>query len=78
MFVNLDGRWFNTDLIAAICPVDDGDEQTKLFIEGSSPVDGGFLIDMPTDEVLEIVRHADLHDLHEIDTLLAEELKKPA
>ena len=62
MWILVGDRYFNSDLLAVIQPVDDGD-QTVIFTAGQSAIDGGFLIDVPTDEVFEMVQNARLHEL---------------
>ena len=61
MWIDIDGSKFNTDHIACIRPVDadsdnDDDDQCVIFMTGQSAMDGGFLIDLPLDEVFEAVQ----------------------
>jgi hypothetical protein len=62
MWVDLGGRKFNTDLLFCLSPVtgdDDGDgDQCIVFGAGASPVDGGFLIDLPFSEAFAILQKA--------------------
>ena len=62
MLIKIGDDYFNTLLIAAIRPIDDGD-QTNIFIAGQSATDGGFLLDVPIDEVIEIVQNARLIEI---------------
>lgn len=66
MWVDLDGSKFNLDHAFALRPVGDGDEQCLLFPNGASPVDGGFLIDLPIDSVFEMIQHARLVELSQM------------
>ena len=69
MWVDINGSKFNTDNLVAIRPVDDGDEQCVIFTSGQSATDGGFLIDLPLDEVFSLIQQA---RLMEIAGMLAE------
>jgi len=60
MFLYLDNLFINTDHVTAVRPVGDGEEQSILFMTGQSAVDGGFLIDLPMDEVVTTLRDAQL------------------
>jgi hypothetical protein len=66
MWIDIDNSKFNTDLIACIRPVDDGDEQCVLFTAGQDAAGSGFLIDLPLDEVFEKIQMARLHELAEM------------
>lgn len=69
MWLKLCDTYFNTDQISVIRPVDDGDEQTVIFTPGQSAIDEGFLLDMPTDEVFELIQNVRLMELAQmIDT----------
>jgi hypothetical protein len=70
MFILLDELLINTDLLAVVKPIDD--DHCSIFLAGSSPIDGGFLIDLSRDEVMSIL------ESEEPDHLLkmANELKK--
>jgi hypothetical protein len=63
MWIDLDGSKFNIDSAFALRPVGDGNKQCTLFAAGSSPVDGGFLIDMPIDEAFSAIQNARLMEL---------------
>jgi len=60
MFLYLDNLFINTDHVTAVRPVDDGEEQSILFMTGQSAMDGGFLLDLPMDEVVAILSDAQL------------------
>ena len=62
MFIRIGDDYFNTDHIACIRSVDDG-EQTVIFTAGQSSVGDGFLLDVPTDEVFEMIQNVRLHEL---------------
>jgi hypothetical protein len=62
MWLLIGDDYFNTDNLAVIRPVDDGD-QTAIFTTGASPVDGGFLVDVATDEVFDLVHSARLMEI---------------
>lgn len=66
MWIRIGDDYFNTDNLACIRPVDDGDDQTILFTSGQSAVDGGFLVDVPTEEVFEAVQNARLLELSQM------------
>jgi hypothetical protein len=63
MWIDLDGSKFNIDLAFALRPVGNGSEQCTLFSAGASPVDGGFLIDLPIDEAFSAIQNARLMEL---------------
>jgi hypothetical protein len=62
-WIDIDGSKFNTDNLTAVRPVDGDDEQCVVFAVGQSAVDGGFLIDMPLDEVFSIIQSARLMEI---------------
>jgi hypothetical protein len=63
MWVDLDGSKFNIDSAFALRPVGDGSKQCTLFSAGSSPIDGGFLIDLPLEDVFSAIQNARLMEL---------------
>ena len=65
MWLKLGDDYFNTDQISVIRPVDDG-EQTVIFTSGQSAIDGGFLLDLPTEEVFRAVQNVRLMELAEM------------
>lgn len=50
-------HYFNYDHISVIKKADD---KTVIFTSGQSAIDGGFLIDLPVEEVLEFLEEARL------------------
>ena len=62
MWLLLGDDYFNTEHIAVIRPVSDGD-QTVIFTAGQSAMDGGFLLDEPTDWVFEQIQNARLMEI---------------
>jgi enoyl reductase-like protein len=50
--------WFQSDLIFAVRRVGKGKTQTTIFPVGASPVDGGYLVQVPTAEVMDRLRQA--------------------
>lgn len=63
MWIDLNGSKFNIDHAFALRPVDDGDERCILFPVGASPIDGGFLIELPLSEAFEAIQQARLLEL---------------
>lgn len=63
MWIDLNGVWVNTELVAVVreSPLDE--DQTVLFTPGQSSVDGGHLIDMPVDDVVEQLRSIAMREL---------------
>jgi hypothetical protein len=74
MFIRLGDDYFNTDAIACIRPADDDGDQTIIFTTGQSAIDGGFLLDVPTEEVFTAVQHC---RLVEISQMLGNENDEP-
>ena len=66
MWVMIGTDFFNTNHIAVIRPVDDGDDQTVIFTAGQSAVDGGFLVDVATEDVFEVVKQARFVELAQL------------
>jgi hypothetical protein len=58
--------WFQSDLIFAVRRVGKGKTQTTIFPVGASPVDGGYLVNVPTVEVMARLRSARLMELAEL------------
>lgn len=73
MWIMLGDDAFNTDLLACVRPVDDGKKSCSVFMPGSSPVDGGFLVDEPFDTVLQRIHDARMVEL--ADMVRREELE---
>ena len=73
MWLKLGDDYFNTDQISVIRPVDDG-EQTVIFTSGQSAIDGGFLLDLPTEEVFRAVQNVRLMELAE---MMADRYEEP-
>jgi hypothetical protein len=63
MWIELDGSYFDILNAFALRPVGKGNKQCTLFSSGSSPVDGGFLIDLPIAEVFQSIQQARLLEL---------------
>lgn len=63
MWILIGDDYFNTDHIAVIRPVDNGDDQTVIFTPGQSSISDGFLVDVDTDSVFEIVRDSRIMEL---------------
>lgn len=60
--IKLGTKWFESSLIAVI----EGDKhRTKIWMQGSSPVDGAFLIPLPEEVVLEALKHARYQEIAE-------------
>jgi hypothetical protein len=51
MFVEIDGKIFNTDQIAAVIPIDD--DHCYILPAGGSIIDGGIIINLSIKEVEE-------------------------
>lgn len=49
-------QWFNPDLVTSVREIDD--DSCSIFCEGSSPIDGGFLVDIPADEAVELLNRS--------------------
>jgi len=62
MFLQIGDTYFNVDHIACIRSVSGGD-QCVIFTPGQSSVADGFLIDLPIEEVFEMVQQARLLEL---------------
>jgi len=80
MWIDLDGSKFNIDHAFALRPVGKHGKQCTLFPNGASPVDGGFLIDMPLDEVFEAIQAARLMEIADMmpgDDILEEVEPEP-
>jgi hypothetical protein len=58
--------WFQSDLIFAVRRVGKGKTQTTIFPVGANPVDGGYLVNVPTVEVMARLRSARLMELTEL------------
>jgi hypothetical protein len=63
MWILIGSDYFNTNHIAVIRPVGNGDDQTVIFTPGQSSVADGFLVDVDTDSVFEIVRDSRIMEL---------------
>ena len=63
MWIDLDGSKFNIESAFALRPVGDGSKQCTLFSAGASPIDGGFLIDLPLEDVFSAIQNARLMEL---------------
>lgn len=63
MFILIGDDYFNTDHIACVRPVDDGDDQCVIFTAGQSATDGGFLIELSIEETFELIQNARLVEL---------------
>ena len=63
MWIDLDGSKFNVHHAFALRPVGKGNKQCTLFPVGADPVAGGFLIDLPLDEVFELIQNARLTEI---------------
>lgn len=72
MWIEIDGNAYNTDLLAAVRKVGGGEKQCSLFMSGSSPIDGGFLINEPYDDVVQRIHDARMVEL--ADMVRREEL----
>ena len=59
MFIELDGRYFNTDQIIMVRPVEDEDDQCVILMTGQSALDEGFLIDLSCEEVVDELNDLD-------------------
>ena len=56
MLTKIGNAFFQVELIAVVRAV--GKKQTNIFIAGQSAVDGGFLIDLPVEKVLDKIDQA--------------------
>jgi hypothetical protein len=63
LWIDLDGSKFNVHHAFALRPVGKGNKQCTLFPVGADPVAGGFLIDLPLDEVFELIQNARLTEI---------------
>ena len=63
MWILLGDDYFNTDAMAVIRPVDDGEDQTIIFTTGQSATDQGFLLDVSTDDVFTAVQNVRLTEI---------------
>ena len=61
MFIKLGKDFFDPDHIAVVRP--SGKKATIIFTTGSSAFDGGFLINLPHQEVLERIDEAKLNEV---------------
>ena len=61
VWIELDGQYFNSELVAVVRRA--GEKKSAIFLSGSSPVDGGFLVSLSVDEVMQAVREARLLEL---------------
>lgn len=61
MFIKLGKDFFDPDHIAVVRP--SGKKATIIFTTGSSAMDGGFLVNLPTSEVLELIDNAHLAEM---------------
>jgi hypothetical protein len=59
MLIDFNGVYVESSLVAVVRPVN-GD-QTAIFTAGQSAVDGGHLIDLPCDEVIERLQEIQAH-----------------
>jgi hypothetical protein len=64
MWIEIDGDYYNAELIAAVRHV--SKSKCAIFFSNSSPVDGGFLIDLPISSVLALLREARFSELAEM------------
>lgn len=63
MWIRLGDDYFNSDQIACIRPIGDGDDQVAVFSPGQSACDEGFLINIGIEEAFRIIQHSRLVEL---------------
>lgn len=62
-WIKLGTKNFQSDLIAAYESA--GKDQTKIWLSGSSPVDGAFLVPLPEEAVTQALTHARYQEVAE-------------
>jgi hypothetical protein len=75
MLINLAGSFVETSFIAVVRP--SGKKKTIIFTSGQSSIDEGFLVDLPIDEVLELIDNARLNQIA-LDLARAEDANSTA
>jgi len=59
VWMDFNGVYVESSLVAVVRPV--SDDQTVIFTAGQSAADGGHLIDLPCEEVIERLQQVQAH-----------------
>jgi hypothetical protein len=72
--IKLGDRLFNSETIAVIKPIDD--DQCVIFTVGQSALDEGFLVDLPMEEIEDLLSEVDRTILLDLAERIGGEIEK--